>query len=197
MFGPLLIAEVGGGAGLGLAGDIEGGGAVEAPLGQGDVQDQFLLGFADGLEALEVVLEEGEEFAGVFGFEEVLVGFGGAGDGVAAGGGLASKERAQNGATRAASILGIACSLAARENRAPLRFWSTGAGGLFRVGAVGADLLVGGGVLVWIVHRIGSDLRLGGVSGGGFWEGLIMGEMLLWEVIGRRAVRGFCAVVFS
>jgi len=99
MFGVFLFAAVEEGAGLGLAGDIleavaveagfEGGGAVEAPLGQGDVQDQFLFGFADGLEAADMILEEGEEFAGVFGFEEVLVGFGGAGDGVAAGGGLA------------------------------------------------------------------------------------------------------------
>ena len=63
--------------------------AMEAPLIGGDAQDQIFFGGADGLEAVQVVVEEDEEFSGVLIEEDMLVGAQAVKEAVAAGGGLA------------------------------------------------------------------------------------------------------------
>ena len=66
-------------------GSFHGEGAVEAPLSGGDAADEYVFTVADGVEAVAEVLEEGEEFAGVFVKDEVLVGAETMGEAVAAG----------------------------------------------------------------------------------------------------------------
>ena len=76
--------------------------AAEAPLIGGDAQDQIFLRGADGLEAVQVVVEEDEEFGRVLVEEDVLVCAQTVKEAVAAGGGLAC------GGARAGGFLGIA-----------------------------------------------------------------------------------------
>ena len=63
--------------------------AVEAPLIGGDAQDQFLFAIADGAEAVEVIVEEGEEVFGILVQQDVFVGTQAAEEAIAAGCGLA------------------------------------------------------------------------------------------------------------
>jgi hypothetical protein len=49
-------------------------GAVEAPLIGGDTQDEVFFGRADGLEAVQVVVDEEEEFGGILVEQDVFVG---------------------------------------------------------------------------------------------------------------------------
>ena len=53
---------------------FEGKRATEAPFVGGDAEDQSFLGFADGLEAIDVILEQEEELGGFVVGEDMFVG---------------------------------------------------------------------------------------------------------------------------
>ena len=84
LFGLLFFVGIAFLAVLVLVGDIveavaedagfHGEDAVETPLIGGDAEDQFFFAFADRVEGIEEVLDEGEEVFGVFAGEDVLVG---------------------------------------------------------------------------------------------------------------------------
>ena len=68
---------------------FRGEGAVEAPLVGGDAQDQFFFAGTDGLEAVQVVVDEEEEFGGVLVEQDVFVGAQSMEEAIAAGCGFA------------------------------------------------------------------------------------------------------------
>lgn len=113
-FGLLFFEGMHGGTGMVLALDIaeavavesgfEGDGAMQAPMGEGDAEDQALFGAAYGLEAVEMLLEDFEQFAGIFRFHEVLAGARRAGDSVAAGCGFAFGGAGAGGMRRVAAV---------------------------------------------------------------------------------------------
>ncbi len=59
---------------LAIDAGFEGKRAAEAPFVGGDTEDQSFLGFADGLEAIDVILEEEKELGGFVVGEDMLVG---------------------------------------------------------------------------------------------------------------------------
>ena len=115
--------------------------AVEAPLIGGDAQDQFLFAIADGAEAVEVIVEEGEEVFGILVQQDVFVGTQAVEEAIAAGCVFAF------GGARAGGFLGIlavsidlglaGCArfiriihmrIGGRVRPGPFRFHTTGAG---------------------------------------------------------------------
>jgi len=81
---------------------FHGDGAVEAPLIGGNAEDQFFFGGADGLEAVEVVVDEDEEFGRILVEQDVIVRAQAVDEAIAAGCGFAFVG------ARARGFLGIA-----------------------------------------------------------------------------------------
>ena len=99
LFGPVLVPGVPLLADIVLIGDFleavavdagfHGEGTVETPLIGGNAQDQVFFGGADGLEAVQVVVEEEEELFGIFIEQDVFVGAQAVEEAIAAGRGFA------------------------------------------------------------------------------------------------------------